>query len=68
MAREDGIPIWIIGHYGRAILGYDEVEDSYATGTVSTADLLEGAIVADWSMYDELRWAVAAFVEQGPTK
>ena len=61
VAHEGGVPIWVFGRSGTTVLGYDEVEQSYGTGTVESSDLMKGTVVADWRMYDELRWALRPF-------
>jgi hypothetical protein len=50
-------PIWIIASAGTAVVGYDEVEEEYGTGT-----LRGESEVADWGTYgDRLRWTLLHF-------
>jgi hypothetical protein len=51
--------IWVIARAGSHVIGYDEVEEEYGTGTV-----LEEGTVVDWGTYGELlRWTLLRFPE-----
>jgi hypothetical protein len=50
-------PVWVICRTGEHVLGYDEIEEEYGTGTLGS----DGSL-ADWGTWGErLSWALQHF-------